>query len=732
MNLDQARATIHAADPAPIYTLMAQAKDGKSYICPYCQNGTGESGDGIKIDPNHGGRFHCFKCGHTGDAVDLYQQITGEADHMAATKAVARLYGITLDDPRAKPTEAAPAGRPAHKERPDLEAAILRQIEADIKAAAEARKQDNPSHAAYIAYLQTRGISEAVAETFNLGYLPCWHHPKNPSAPTEPRFIVPTSKQSYAARDTRENPPADAQKYKKAGKATLYNLAALAASTPVFVVEGELDAISFYEVDGEAIAIGSTANTGKLLEYIKANPPSAPLILALDNDKAGDKAAAELAAGLDKLEIPYYKPSAPSYAPYKDANAFLVADPDGFASMVRQTTARAADPEQIKREEAQAEYATKARHAADILAALANYIANPPPEVSTGFPLLDGELGDGFGFGGLPVGLITIGAISSLGKTTYALQIADYIAGKGRDVLLIALEMTAVELAAKSISRIAPLSEYGFTARGIKHFNELLKGTVEQYRGEKENVFIQARDEYAKIAEHLYIVEPQTRPTADDVEKLVELHIAATGRAPVLVVDYLQILAPHDERGTDKTNADYAISKLKIISRDKQIPVLNISSLNRANYSEPASLEAFKESGSIEYSSDIILGMQLYGAGMQTKTRKLDVDYEKSRTPRRIQVVVLKNRDGKTGGIIPYHYHPARNKFIEATQNTGGIFEEWLKDPPHFRTKSRQEAEDQEPDADISPILDQAAELAAKPRKKKPPKSTKNLPTVDD
>ena len=727
MTLDQARATIHAADPAPIYSLMAQAKDGKSYICPYCQNGTGENGDGIKIDPDHGGRFHCFKCGHTGDAVDLYQQITGEADHMAATKAVARLYGITLDDPKAKPTEAAPAGRPAPKEKPDLEAAILRRIEADIKAAAEARKQDNPSHAAYVAYLQTRGISEAVAEAFNLGYLPRWHHPKAPSATPSPRLIVPTSKQSYTARDTRETPPADAQKYtkQKAGKTPLYNLAALAASTPVFVVEGELDAISFYEVDGEAIALGSTANTGKLLEYVKANPPSAPLILALDNDKAGAEAAAKLAAELDKLKIPYYKPTAPSYAPYKDANAFLVADPDGFASMVRQTTARAADPEQIKREEAQAEYATKAKHAADILAALADYMANPPPDVPTGFTMLDHELGDEFNAGGLPVGLITIGAISSLGKTTYALQIADHIAESGRDVLIVALEMTAVELAAKSITRLIPLNIYGFTPKSVKHYNEFIATIQPNFRDEKEAEFRKAQAQYAKIAEHLYIVEPQTRPTADDVEKLVELHIAATGRAPVLVVDYLQILAPHDERGTDKANADYAITKLKAISRDKQIPVLCISSLNRLNYNETARLEAFKETGAIEYSSDIILGMQLYGAGMKKQGQSLDVDEEKKRSPRRIQVVVLKNRDGKTGEIIPYHYFPSRNRFIEGTHEK--IFDEWLNDPPAFRA-----IKPEEPAADISAITDKAAELADQPRKKKPPKSTKNLPVVDD
>lgn len=46
-----------------------------------------------------------------------------------------------------------------------------------------------------------------------------------------------------------------------------------------------------------------------------------------------------------------------------------------------------------------------------------------------------------------------MGAISSLGKTTLILQIADQIAQNGKDVLIFSLEMAKAELMAKSISR---------------------------------------------------------------------------------------------------------------------------------------------------------------------------------------------------------------------------------------------------------------------------------------
>ena len=78
--------------------------------------------------------------------------------------------------------------------------------------------------------------------------------------------------------------------------------------------------------------------------------------------------------------------------------------------------------------------------------------ANTPP-TSTGFPRLDEVLS-----GGMREGLTVIGAISSLGKTTMAQQIADNVAQSGQDVLFISLEMARTELMSKSISRDATRS----------------------------------------------------------------------------------------------------------------------------------------------------------------------------------------------------------------------------------------------------------------------------------
>ena len=70
-------------------------------------------------------------------------------------------------------------------------------------------------------------------------------------------------------------------------------------------------------------------------------------------------------------------------------------------------------------------------------------------------------------------------------------------------------------------------------------------------------------------------------------------------------------------------------------------------------------MEAFKESGAVEYSSDVLLGLQLQGAG----NKDFDVNIEKTREPRRIELVLLKNRNGVPYAKIPLRYFAKYNLF---------------------------------------------------------------------
>jgi replicative DNA helicase len=86
-------------------------------------------------------------------------------------------------------------------------------------------------------------------------------------------------------------------------------------------------------------------------------------------------------------------------------------------------------------------------------------------------------------------------------------------------------------------------------------------------------------------------------------------------------------------------------------------------------------MEAFKESGAIEYSSDVLIGLQLKGAGQ----KDFDINAEKNKHPRNVELVILKNRNGVTGGKVSYKYYSMFNYFeevyplTEPTQSMGII-----------------------------------------------------------
>lgn len=165
--------------------------------------------------------------------------------------------------------------------------------------------------------------------------------------------------------------------------------------------------------------------------------------------------------------------------------------------------------------------------------------------------------------------------------------------------------------------------------------------------------------------------------SVDYIAQTVKKHIDATGKKPLVVIDYLQILAlnANNERLTDKQCMDKTVLGLKQVSRDFSIPVFAISSFNRQSYTAPADLASFKESGAIEYSADVLLGMQY--AGMDYETGDTDAarekrvrllrreQEEKAKRPgvfQQIELKILKFRNGKKT-TVPLELCPMCNCF---------------------------------------------------------------------
>lgn len=657
MDREQARQQIKA-EWRNLITGMAQPARQKvngevSYICPLCGHGT--HGDGLTRNPKSedGNGLKCFGCGFSGDILDLYQKVKG-VDYNEALTDLAGQIGASIE--KGAPITPAPAKKPK-QEAPT-------EDYTDYYKRAQSSRSEAPAQE----YLKSRGISEAVAAKYWLGYDPAYStfnidEDGQQSFSKWRALIIPTGKSSYIVRnmDTPKEPQKK-NRYRKKGASLIFNSKALyTASKPIFVVEGELDALSIIEAGGEAIGLGSTSNYKQLLSLLKKKPAAQPLILALDADEDGKNTENKLAEELTTLQASFYRYNL--YGAAKDANEALLLDREGFIAEVR-AAERAQEVElEAIAEAAREEYlkTSAAAHIQDFLQGITAGVNTPA--ISTGFFNLDSILD-----GGLYEGLYILGAISSLGKTTLALQLADNLAKAGQDVLIFSLEMARSELIAKSISRLTYLladnKADAKTTRGIT-----AGARYAGYSKTEKALINKAIGSYKEYAQHIYIHEGIGDIGVEKVKEVVQQHIDITGNKPVVLIDYLQILAPYDMRASDKQNTDKATLELKRLSRDCKIPVIGISSFNRESYKAgggvnqgKVSMTDYKESGALEYSADVLMGLEFTSAG----TKEYDERTEKKKDPRQIRLVVLKNRNGKAWESCSYDYFPLFNYYSEA------------------------------------------------------------------
>ena len=642
MTRDEARNEIRAR----YAEYLEPAKKRGTYICPLCGNGTGSTGDGLAVDP-HGDRLHlkCFnpRCNFYGDLIELYQQQHG-CTQQEAFSGLYSYFNISIDEYTAEPQR-----QPQRAQKAPQEVQYMQEVQKDYTEyyrECKARISD-PAAAEYLAL---RGLSPELAHRFWIGFDPAWRSPaaiergKNP--PSSPRLIIPTSTSSYIARDTRP----DVKDYAKMkeGEVQLFNTRDLynADDRPVFITEGEIDALSIIEAGGLATALGSAANYKMLVDLLRDKRTNNTLILSLDNDDAGRKTSRELAAALQGLNISYI--SADIAAGYKDPNEALTADREAFTRAIR-----AAERQTAAKPDSMADYISRAFND-DVERFKTASIRK------TGLPNLDKVAG------GIYPGLYVMGAISALGKTTLIHQIADQMAGAGEHVLFFSLEQSRFEMASKSLARITAYRNIRTAVSSL----DIRKGNITFAVQEAQKV-------YAKmIAPRMSVIEGNFNCNISFIGDYVARYIKKNGRKPVVIVDYLQILdGLGDQKQTTRDLVDTNVRELKRMSRNHDIPVIVISSLNRTNYLAPVDFESFKESGGIEYTADVVWGLQLdavndpiFDKDKHIKEKREIVRNAKAETPRKIQLLCLKNRYGISSYTADFLYYPANDYFKPAGQ----------------------------------------------------------------
>lgn len=507
------------------------------------------------------------------------------------------------------------------------------------------------------AYILERGISKETAERFQLG----WDVEPLAAGGMAECLVIPTSSDSFIFRRLDTDCDSSSRYRNSPGQTHFFNEAALTnAQSPIFITEGAMDALSIIECGAEAISLNSTANVNRLLRMLEEQKPTQKLIIAMDADEAGKRAEKELAEGLTRLSIPYYIVS--DWSGCKDANELLVKDRPSFEKLL--STAK--EPQEPVNEADRVVLDLFQQNRmdnciSDLLATISERSAMP--RVSTGFPELDDILG-----GGIAPGLHIVAAMSSLGKTTLVVQMCASMAQQGQDILFFTLEMSRLELFAKNISRHSFELDIRNHAQTGLSTNDVVSGYAERSGNKGLKAHLQKSvAAYQSYADKLTVIEGRGDITAARVRELTESYIRLTGRTPVVVIDYLQLLQPTDIRMTDKQNMDASVTELKRLTA-QGCPIIAISSLNRASYDSPVTMASLKESGNIEFASETIMALDfqaMYDAQRQN-AKGFDLNVEKQRSARTVLLTILKNRNGRVGDQIPMLFYPKYNFFAKS------------------------------------------------------------------
>lgn len=235
--------------------------------------------------------------------------------------------------------------------------------------------------------------------------------------------------------------------------------------------------------------------------------------------------------------------------------------------------------------------------------------------ISTGFPKLDGILGGGFIRGGLYI----LGARPAVGKSTFALNLADGIAG---NLLFVSLEMSPEQILAKRVSRLT-----GYTA------SKLLSGQLPDKAWEAVAMATTSIDKSGVYINSRYDLTVQ------------EIHLLAQAvpELRAIIVDYLGLIQPATRSASTYENISAISRELKRMAISLNVPVICLCQLSRqveSRQNKRPMLSDLRDSGAIEQDADGVLFLYRddYYAGGPADGQ-----------PSAVELSVAKNRHGQTG-----------------------------------------------------------------------------------
>ena len=248
--------------------------------------------------------------------------------------------------------------------------------------------------------------------------------------------------------------------------------------------------------------------------------------------------------------------------------------------------------------------------------------------VTSGFKDLDAMT-----FGFQKSEMIIIAARPSMGKTSFALNIAEAAAlpkgGKGDPVptLVFSLEMSSSQLALRMLC-----------SRSRVNIKLLRDGLVSR-DGREVNALGQTAEEFKRAP---ILIDDSSNLTIMEMRAKAR-RIYARKKLGLVIVDYLQLVSGTDPRAPREQQVAEVSRGLKAMAKELEVPVIVLSQLNRSSEKENRTprLSDLRESGSIEQDADVVLML----------SRPKDADEKFQTAAGAADLIVAKQRNGPVGEI---------------------------------------------------------------------------------
>lgn len=184
--------------------------------------------------------------------------------------------------------------------------------------------------------------------------------------------------------------------------------------------------------------------------------------------------------------------------------------------------------------------------------------------------------------------LTIIGARPGMGKTTFALQIADYIASKNIPVMFISLEMSDKQIITKLIARDTRINS-----------TKMRLGTLD------EQEQLKVVESGMKISQKPLIINSNLR-TVQQIE-IEARKLKNKKNIGLIVIDYIQLIKSTQKFNLREQEVADITRTLKLLTLELKIPIIGLCQLNRNATRQEPMLSDLRESGAIEQDADNVI-----------------------------------------------------------------------------------------------------------------------------